>query len=279
MILNHQKFDFKNRCLIEKVLAQAPLKFTLDYPNDACFIYFRQGDTIVNAPYEQVKVLTNESVLLKCGRYFSKLLSRRTAGHYEIIVVHLAKEVLQEIYDYQLPSPQKRNSKTSYIQKLDDTMLVGEFIKSLQFYFDNPSLVSDQLLELKIKELILLLLQTKNASTIDVLFQQLFSQDEINIKEVIHSHLHTDISVQDLAYLCNLSESTFKRRFKEVYRDTPARYIKNKRLERARKLLDVDTMSISEIAFNTGFNDVAHFSRSFKSVFGSSPRAYRSKSG
>lgn len=276
MILDHQKFDYGERRLIEKVTIKAPFRFAVDFPNDACFIYFEEGSTKVNAPYEQVAVNTGDSILLKCGTYFSDLMAHAPNKAYEIIVVHLPQHVLQEIYHYDLP-PKVEAKPSPYIQKPDEKLLIREFIKSLHFYFDNPAVVSDELLALKLKELILLLMKTQNASSVQLLFQQLFTPQEIDIREVVNSHLFSDMSVEDLAYLCHMSESTFKRKFKKVFSDSPANYIKSKRLQRAKELLSLGHLSVSEIAFSTCFNDVAHFSRSFKAAYGCSPSEYKQK--
>jgi transcriptional regulator GlxA family with amidase domain len=61
-----------------------------------------------------------------------------------------------------------------------------------------------------------------------------------------------------------------------LFNTTPASYIKAQRLERAKELLLISSLSISEIAFQTCFTDVAHFSRSFKAVHDCSPKEYRS---
>ncbi len=277
MIIDHQKFDFGEKCLIEKVIIQAPFRFMVDFPNDACFIYFEEGNTKVNSPYEQVPVAARESVLLKCGTYFSDLLAYATSDRYEIIVVHLPKNILWEIYKHDIQSFPKSLKKSRFIQKLESQELVREYIKGLHFYFKNPEVVSDELLALKLKELILLLLQTKNAESVSTLFQQLFSSQQIDIRDVVNTHIFSNLSVEDLAALSHLSVSTFKRHFKEIFDDTPANYIKAKRLERAKQLLSISNMTISEIAYETCFNDVAHLSKSFKSVYNISPSAYRQK--
>ena len=148
-------------------------------------------------------------------------------------------------------------------------------MESLYFYFDNPGLVSDELLELKVKELILLLVQTKNAESLVSLFSDLFTPRSISLKEVVNNHLFSNLSIEDLAGLSNLSVSTFNRTFQNLFNDTPANYIKRKRLERATELLSISSLTISEIAFQTCFTDVAHFSRSFKAIHQCSPTEYR----
>jgi AraC-like DNA-binding protein len=275
MVLNHQKFNFGDKCLIEKVIIQAPFRFSVDFHDEACFIYFSEGETKINSPYEQVRIELEESVLLKCGSYFADLLKQRTAGKYEILVVHLYPDILRSIYKQEIPSFVKHSEDKSFIRKVGAHDLVKKFIESLYFYFDNPGLVSDELLELKIRELVLLLVQTKNAATIVGLFTDLFTPRNINIKEVVNNHLFSDLSVVDLARLTNLSVSTFNRTFQSLFNDTPANYIKMKRLERAKDLLAMSALTVSEIAFQTCFKDVAHFSRSFKAAHRCSPSEYR----
>ena len=67
MILSHQKFDFEEQSLIEKVVIQAPFRFTGNFQDEACFIYFVEGPAKINSPLEQKGIDSGESVLLKCG--------------------------------------------------------------------------------------------------------------------------------------------------------------------------------------------------------------------
>ncbi len=274
MIIHHKKFEFRNKILIEKVTVKAPFRFNLDFQNDACFVHFQKGETMVNAPYEQIMVSSGNSILLKCGRYFSDLENNSKKEPFEVLVIHLSKELLQEIYrDDFPPITSKRSSMLA--RKIDDQTIINEFIKGLEFYLDHPDLVNDSILELKVKELILILLQSQIANSISSLFENLFSPSLIEILEVVNSHIYDDLSVSDLAYLCNLSESTFKRRFKEKLSDTPSNYIRKKRIGRAKELLKIDSVSISEVAYKVGFKDIAHFSRTFKKETGCSPSQFK----
>jgi transcriptional regulator GlxA family with amidase domain len=64
-----------------------------------------------------------------------------------------------------------------------------------------------------------------------------------------------------------------------LYHDSPANYIKTKRLERAAELLLASNERITDIAFDCGFNDVANFTKSFHGKYGVTPTSYRSKPG
>jgi AraC-like DNA-binding protein len=275
MVLAHQKFDFNNKCLIEKVIIEAPFRFSVNFQDEACFIYFAEGKTIINSASEQTELAQRESVLLKCGSYFADLLKYSDGNRFEVLVFHLYPDILRSIYKNEIPAFLKPSSKKSFIQKVVADEVIQMFIESLYFYFDHPSLISDELLELKIKELILLLVQSKNAASVIRLFAELFTPRNLSIKEIVNNHLFSNLSVDDLASLSNLSLSTFTRTFRALFGDTPANYIKVKRLERAHELLSLSSLTISEIAFQTCFPNLAHFSRSFKAHYQCSPTEYR----
>lgn len=276
MIVTHQKFDLSNRTLIERVIIQAPFRFAVNFQDEACFIYFAEGNTKINSPGGQSDIAHKESVLLRCGTYFADLLKYSTADRFEILVFHLYSDLLRKIYKNEIPQFVRPNTNKSFINKVTSNDVIGQFIKSLYFYFDNPKLVSDELLELKIRELVLLLIQTKNAESIIDLFSDLFTPRNLSLKEVINNHLFSNLSIEELAELSNLSLSTFNRSFQSLFNDTPANYIKTKRLERAKELLSMSSLTVSEIAFKTCFTDVAHFSRSFKTAYGCSPSEFKS---
>jgi AraC-like DNA-binding protein len=281
MIVDHQKFDLGDKCLIEKVIIRAPFRFTVNFHNEACFIYFLEGKTKINSPSEQKRVEPKNSVLLKCGSYFADLMKYSTSGMYEILVFHLYPDILRTIYKHELPafvkSSSSSSSSKSYIQNIAGHDIIEKFVESLYFYFDNRELVSDELLELKIKELVLLLIQTKNADSILSLFDNLFTPRILSVREVVDDHLFSNISIDELASLSNLSPSTFKRTFQSMFNDTPANYIRVKRLERAKELLTISSLTVGEIAFQTCFNDTSHLSRSFKAAYGCSPLAFRAR--
>lgn len=274
MIINHEKIDFGANPLIEKVKIKPPFRLSLNFPNDACFIFFNSGSTKINAPYERKVLNKGDAVLLRCGTYFTELLPTLEQEVYDILVFHLPREIIRQVYSEHFPVSSKSNRET-FIHQVDASQILHEFIKGLQVYFDNPALVTEQLLRLKIQELIHLLLKTRNIDTLNELFSDAFSPVEVSMKQVVYSHIFTDCSVSDLAMLCNMSPSTFKRQFSKVFNDTPSNFLKNKRLEKAKELLQHNHLSIGEIAFETCFYDTAHFTRSFRKKFGYSPTEYR----
>jgi AraC family transcriptional regulator, exoenzyme S synthesis regulatory protein ExsA len=85
----------------------------------------------------------------------------------------------------------------------------------------------------------------------------------------------TALSLHELAVLSNRSLSSFRRDFFSIYQTPPSQWIRKRRLKKAQELLRTTHMTITDICYTLGFENIAHFSRLFKSQFGSSPSEYR----
>jgi AraC family transcriptional regulator len=96
------------------------------------------------------------------------------------------------------------------------------------------------------------------------------------VRAYVETHLHQQISLADMAATAELSVFHFLRSFKGSVGSTPARYVLDRRMERARHLLKVSRLTVSEIGIGVGFDDVSHFSRAFRRVVGMTPSAFRS---
>jgi AraC family transcriptional regulator len=95
------------------------------------------------------------------------------------------------------------------------------------------------------------------------------------VMDYVDAQLEHDIAVSDLAQIAGLSEAHFSRAFKQTAGVSPHKFITERRLERAKRMLADTPDSLIQIALACGFADQAHFSRSFQQVFGVSPSALR----
>lgn len=275
MIIDRKYFDLNSKRVIEKLCIKTPFRYGAVFQNEACFLFIKEGESRLNSSVGNLSVYTSESVLLRCGSYFADLIQKSENQNCEVLAVHLHKDILQELYKDEVPVFLKPDVKKNFAQKIERQDIVIHFVESLEFYFQNPELVSDELLRLKIKELILLLLQTNNAESITSLFSFLFTPREANFKEVIQAHLFSNITVSELAVLSGRSLSAFKRDFEHYFKATPASYIKNQKLMKANDLLQSTDFSVSEICYEAGFNDISHFTKLFKQKYNSTPTEFR----
>ncbi len=278
MILEHKQFDLYGKKIFEKILLKPPHRVMNQMPNDACFLYMEEGDYNLNSSTEHVTIHSKEAVLMRCGSYFTEFVKSFSSETCDGIIVHLYPDVLKKIFENELASVKSTiQSGQQFISanKYAGHELIKIYINSLKIYFDNPSMVNDDLIVLKLKELIMLLMKTENASSIEQLISSLFTQKEYSFREIIEAHIYSEFSIDKLALLTHLSVSSFKREFTKIYNDSPAHYFKNKKIERAAELLSATNQRISDIAFDCGFNDLAHFSKSFQVSHGVSPSQFR----
>ncbi len=103
--------------------------------------------------------------------------------------------------------------------------------------------------------------------------------DELKVPvQYIRRHYANDITIEQLASVAHLSISALERRFKKYLAKTPKQFIRQIRLENARRLLIETQLPIAQIAYQSGFADHSYFSRHFKLMFDELPSDVRSQS-
>jgi YesN/AraC family two-component response regulator len=91
---------------------------------------------------------------------------------------------------------------------------------------------------------------------------------------IIHDNLiQTDFGPVQLALKLHLSESQLYRKLKATSGKSTAVFIRSIRLQKGKELIQITNKTISEVAYDIGFNDPSYFSRAFKEEFGHAPSA------
>jgi len=99
------------------------------------------------------------------------------------------------------------------------------------------------------------------------------------VQEFIHAHMHTAITLADLARVVGLHPTYFSDRFLKLVGLRPLEYLMRRRLERAQHLLLASTAPVKKIAGAVGLSDPAYFTRAFTKHCGHSPTDYRAAHG
>ena len=240
-----------------------------------CFIFFKENGHRVISPDGLADIKKSESVLLKCGNHFVDLIKELGDGVIEVVFIHLFPQVLQSIYQDELPKLLQKRVDFNHLNVISKETVLEKYVESLDFYFATPELVNEEILNAKMKELIQLLIVTNNVGSIYELVADLSSGSHAQVKEVVRQHLYSNRSIEELAIMCNMSLSTFNRAFKKEFSASPVKYINQQRVNKAKDLLHDLTLSMADIAYEIGFNDPLYFSRIFKRLTGRSPSQFR----
>ena len=99
----------------------------------------------------------------------------------------------------------------------------------------------------------------------------------LRAKDRMDAASHEEWPVGRLARVSHVSGAHFARSFKEAFGIPPHRYLLTRRIERATALLRDTDLSITEIAFQTGWNSLGTFGRTFRDITGQSPGELRAR--
>lgn len=143
------------------------------------------------------------------------------------------------------------------------------FLESLKPYFDDNENIKTGLFKLKILELLYDLSQANPK-----FLTQLINIDQNETRDLlktIEEHYLKPYSLKELAYISGRSLSSFRREFESLFHVSPAKWIQEKRLQKAKELFLTTQLTIANVCYEVGYENVSHFSRLYKSYFGYNP--------
>ena len=144
-------------------------------------------------------------------------------------------------------------------------------------YFANLKNPSEILLKLKLKELILNILSSNSNLELKNYFLSFLNNKKPLLNEIMENNFKYNLTLENFAEMSHRSLSSFKRDFYKHFNESPGRWLLNKRLEHASVLLRTTNLSISQIIFECGFENISHFSNAFKNKFGIVPSKYKNQ--
>ncbi len=104
------------------------------------------------------------------------------------------------------------------------------------------------------------------------------AQDQKRMEAVygyVEENFQEEVNLDEAAARVNMTVPAFCRYFKKLTRKTFSQFVNEFRIAHACRLLGDENRTIAAVSFDSGFNNLSHFNRQFKSITGSSPRDYR----
>lgn len=152
--------------------------------------------------------------------------------------------------------------------------LLDSFFGSLLPYFDMIDELPDALVSIKIQEALTIIDSIdKRASSILGTFSEM---GKIDLEKYMEEHFMYNLPLERFAFLTGRSLTTFKSDFKKIFKNTPGKWLTEKRLNLAYYKLTAEKQKTSDVYHSVGFENLSHFSFAFKKAFGHSPSTVRS---
>lgn len=235
------------------------------------------GTKTVVYPDATAVVNASELVVLSTGNVLTSELL--TGGqHFSSILFYFSNEVFNRFlikYDHLLQNVTPLSGKQPFLIFKQDNF-IKRFIESIQALMNMGSELPAAVRLVKLEELLLYLLHfdPERFRAIQVITKD---REQLQIKKVVESHVGHLITVDELAFLCHMSTSTFKRRFRDIYRTTPKKWLITRKLEMAAELLRAGAESPSAVYLKVGYQNHSSFSEAFRNYFGNTPSDYQQK--
>lgn len=151
---------------------------------------------------------------------------------------------------------------------------IGEIIKEIRDECEEQKFLYEQKIKILLQDFIVELLRIKgeNFDIENIKNSTNVVQPAIDYME---KHYYEETKIKRLADVCGMSESHFRRVFKDYMNMTPNSFSNVVRIRHACKLLTETELSINDIAYKTGFIDASTFHRNFKKMIGMTPREWK----
>ena len=147
------------------------------------------------------------------------------------------------------------------------------YFHSMLHYFRGEDRPPDHILILKLKELLIHIINSDQLLT--SYFNDLTDSDKPSLLQIMEKNFCFNLKLEDYAELCHRSLSAFKRDFQQQFNDSPGKWLLRRRVYHAANIIANSNQSVSQVAFESGFEDLSHFSRAFKKVMGNNPTDYK----
>ena len=232
------------------------------------FSFLQTGKKQVHFAEGAFLVDNSQSILIKKGNcLWSELLDSEETYYCKLLF--FSEEKLKEFFQKHSRSKEKDiQANSCYVIENDD--YIESYLNSLNTIKNTKSELVESLLAIKFDELLVYLITKYGESFEDYLFS-LISKETSPLKKTIEKNLYTSLTLDEIAFLCNMSLSTFKRHFIKEYKESPGKWFRNKRLNKAKELLEKGNMSPSDVYLDLGYNNLSNFSAAFKNQFGINP--------
>lgn len=233
------------------------------------------GTKTVVYPDAMAVVNAGELVVLSTGNVLTSELL--TGGQqFSSILFYFSNELFNRFlikYDHLLQRVTPLSGKQPFLIFKQDNF-IKQFIASMQALITTESELPAAVRLIKLEELLLYLLHfdPERFRAIQITTKD---REQLQIKKVAESHVGQLITVDELAFLCHMSTSTFKRRFSDIYHTTPQKWLLSRKLEMAAELLRSSAESPSGVYLKVGYQNHSSFSEAFRNHFGNTPSDYQ----
>lgn len=235
--------------------------------DDHMLVWFISGETKIIQWDTAFNFKTGDIFLIPRNQLATIINYPRDGQPHKTVVMHLTLERLKNFYEN--TDAKKISNQQPTIFSYSNHPLLESCLASLIPYFDLEGDFPEDLTSLKITEAISIL-RIINPN-VDSVLANFDNPGKIDLISFMQRNFMFNMSLEKLGYLTGRSLSTFNRDFKKLFNTTPQKWLTDKRLELAYYHLSQKGKRPTEVYLEVGFENLSHFSFTFKKKYGISP--------
>ena len=241
------------------------------------FSFLLEGEKAVYYAGTTISIIPGQFLLLAAGNCLMSEKIVAPNGNYRSILISFDNGVLTDFFTRhpKLLRIQAVEIPEEPILRFELDAFLRNFISSLEHMLVDNQRISANMQQLKLHELLLYLGENHPGQLQKLRGISQEAANDILIRQAVNANIDHSVSVEELAFLCNTSLSTFKRRFARIYYTSPSKWLLEKRMQKAAKLLKQGNITASEIYYELGYENLSSFIQSFKQVHGITPKQYQ----
>lgn len=231
--------------------------------------YVMGGRRIWHTDHGSYDLSKDSCVFVRKG---TSIVEQAVDGQFCLVRFFVPDEFIREVLKTKSTPIQKPEKKYEFIMPVKNDVVIQAFFRSITPYFDNGRPPDQSLLELKFRELILATADNPANGELLSYFSYLLREPQtVSLRQIMEDNFYFNLKMEEYARLCSRSLSAFKRDFVRLYNMSPGKWLMERRLNHALHLITNIGKTVSESAFESGFESPSHFSRAFRQRFGTSP--------
>jgi AraC family transcriptional regulator, exoenzyme S synthesis regulatory protein ExsA len=236
-------------------------------------VYVVEGRKVWHTAHGSYDLEKGSCIFVRSG---ASIVEQNFDTEFCFILFFMPDEFITDVLKSRRTPIQRSLKRFDPVIRINTNTAIERFFCGMLPHFQASRQPDQSLLDLKFRELILTIAENPANSEVLSCFGSMLNEPQsVSLQRVMEDNYCFNLKLEDFARLAHRSLSAFKRDFIRVFNTTPGKWLIERRLDHSYHLLTHTDKTVSETAFETGFESASHFSRVFRQRFGFPPVSMR----
>lgn len=261
---SHKRFSSNSMIMIDFVQRGNTFNRSVYFQKD-CLIFVKEGEKEMKDLHQSFLVKKHQALFVPMGSYAFSNISKNNLYH--SVLFFFEKNLLMQFAQKYCTGKEIESQSFCFFEESER---IEHFSRGLELWGE----LSEDMMEIKAQELLLLLLKENKEGFLPFLYKILDRKntlmEDLEVKDFLQ--------VKDMAREVKLETSIFSKKFKEESGISPKEWMDKKRLSKARFMLQFEGKNIQEVAYELDFGSPSWFIKRFKDYYGMTPKQFQKMS-